>query len=115
MTVDLVIRDGLLVDGSGEAPYVGDVAVDAGQIREVGRVSTRGKREIHADGLAVTPGFIDGHTHFDAQVFWDSLGSSSCWQGVTTAVMGNCGFTLAPVRRGQDQLVIRNLAKAEDI
>ena len=63
----------------------------------------------------VTPGFIDGHTHMDAQVFWDATGSSSCWHGVTTAVMGNCGFTLAPVRSDERALVVRNLERAEDI
>ena len=63
----------------------------------------------------VTPGFIDGHTHMDAQVFWDATGSSSCWHGVTSAVMGNCGFTLAPVRADQRALVVRNLERAEDI
>ncbi len=63
----------------------------------------------------VTPGFIDGHTHMDAQVFWDPLGTNSCWHGVTTAVMGNCGFTLAPVRDDARALVVRNLERAEDI
>ena len=63
----------------------------------------------------VTPGFIDGHTHMDAQVFWDASGSSSCWHGVTSAVMGNCGFTLAPVRHDQRALVVRNLERAEDM
>ena len=63
----------------------------------------------------MTPGFVDGHTHMDAQVFWDATGSSSCWHGVTTAVMGNCGFTLAPVRSNERALVVRNLERAEDI
>ena len=63
----------------------------------------------------VTPGFIDGHTHMDAQMFWDPLGSSSCWHGVTTVVMGNCGFTLAPARADARELVVRNLERAEDI
>ena len=98
MTHDLVIRDGTLVDGAGLPPYRADVAVDAGRITKVGSVRDRGRKEIDAEGHVVTPGFIDGHTHMDAQLFWDPLGSPSCWHGVTTVVMGNCGFTLAPAR-----------------
>src|SRR5690606_29062291 len=75
----------------------------------------KGEQEIDADGKVVTPGFVDGHTHLDAQFNWDPLGTSSCFHGVTTAVMGNCGFTLAPVRRGEHALVVRNLERAEDI
>ncbi|HEX7094313.1 MAG TPA: amidohydrolase family protein, partial [Acidimicrobiales bacterium] len=75
----------------------------------------RGREEIDATGLVVTPGFIDGHTHLDAQVFWDHQGANSCWHGVTTVVMGNCGFTLAPVRSDERALVVRNLERAEDI
>jgi N-acyl-D-amino-acid deacylase len=112
---DLVVRGGLIVDGSGEPGYQGDVAVAGGRIAEVGKVAGSGRTEIDADGLVVAPGFVDGHTHMDAQVFWDELGSSSCWQGVTTAVMGNCGYTLAPVRADQRRLVSINLERAEDI
>ena len=116
MTVyDLVIRGGLVVDGTGLPARRGDVAVSDGRIVEVGRLTDRGAREIDAEGHIVTPGFIDGHTHLDAQIFWDPLATSSCWHGVTTAVMGNCGFTLAPSREGERQLVIDNLEKAEDI
>src|SRR3989441_4664415 len=68
-----------------------------------------------ADGLVVAPGFIDGHTHMDAQIFWDPLGTCSCWHGVTTVVMGNCGFTLAPCAASDKHLVVRNLQRAEDI
>jgi N-acyl-D-amino-acid deacylase len=113
--LDLVIRNGSVVDGSGQAPFQADVGVQNGRITAVGRVGERAAREVEADGLVVTPGFIDAHTHMDAQVMWDVLGSSSCWHGVTSVVMGNCGFTLAPVRRGSEDLVVTNLERAEDI
>jgi N-acyl-D-amino-acid deacylase len=112
---DLVVRGGRIYDGSGAPSYVGDVGITNGLITKVGRIRERGLREVDADGLAVTPGFVDGHTHMDAQVMWDPLGSCSCWHGVTTVVMGNCGFTLAPVRRGQENLVVGSLERAEDI
>lgn len=115
MAHDLVIRGGHVVDGSGREPVRADVACDGDRIVEIGRVTESGRQEIDAEGQVVTPGFIDGHTHFDAQVFWDAQGANSCWQGVTTAVMGNCGFTLAPVRADAHPLVVRNLERAEDI
>ena len=115
MAFDLVIRGGEVVDGSGREPVRADVACVGDQIVEVGRIRESGRMEIDAEGQVVTPGFIDGHTHFDAQVFWDPKGANSCWQGVTTAVMGNCGFTLAPVRSEARALVVRNLERAEDI
>jgi N-acyl-D-aspartate/D-glutamate deacylase len=112
---DLVIRGGLVVDGSGAPGVPGDVAVAGDRIIAVGEVEGRGRREIDATGLAVAPGFIDAHTHMDAQVFWDDLGKPCCWHGVTTVVMGNCGFTLAPARPDERALVVRNLERAEDI
>jgi N-acyl-D-amino-acid deacylase len=115
MAHDLVIRNGTVVDGSGFGSYRADVAVDDDRIVAVGRIGERGLREIDAEDHVVTPGFIDGHTHMDAQVFWDATGSNSCWHGVTSAVMGNCGFTLAPVRPDHRELVVRNLERAEDI
>jgi len=114
-TYDLVIRGGVVIDGSGMPGRRADVATLDGRIVAVGRVSGRGARELDAEGHVVTPGFIDGHTHFDAQIMWDALGTSSCWHGVTTAIMGNCGFTLAPTRDGEHHLVIENLERAEDI
>src|SRR4051794_17106510 len=116
MAHDLVIRNGTVVDGSGlTEPFQADVAVDRGRIVEIGKVGDRGLEEIDADGHVVTPGFIDGHTHMDAQIMWDPLGTCSCWHGVTTVVMGNCGFTLAPGGVADRELVIRNIERAEDM
>lgn len=112
---DLVIRNGTVVDGTGLPKYRADVGVLGDRIAAIGRIGERGKEEIDAEGHAVSPGFIDGHTHMDAQVFWDPLGSCSCWHGVTTAVMGNCGFTLAPGSAAQRDLILANLIRAEDI
>jgi N-acyl-D-aspartate/D-glutamate deacylase len=115
MDYDLVIRNGLVVDGSGTPGRRADVAVVGDRVVEVGDVDGNGHEEIDADGLVVAPGFVDGHTHMDAQVFWDELGTSSCWHGVTTVAMGNCGFSLAPAPEAKKALVVRNLERAEDI
>jgi N-acyl-D-aspartate/D-glutamate deacylase len=112
---DLVVRGGLVVDGSGAPGVPGDVAVAGDRIVAVGDVGSGGRQEIDASGLVVAPGFIDAHTHMDAQLFWDDLGKPCCWHGVTTVVMGNCGFTLAPARPDERALVVRNLERAEDI
>jgi N-acyl-D-aspartate/D-glutamate deacylase len=110
-----VIKNGVLVDGSGLPRYHADVAVQHGRIAAIGRIRERAREVIDADGLVVSPGFVDGHTHMDAQVFWDPLGTCSCWHGVTSVVMGNCGFTLAPCAEKDKHLVVRNLERAEDI
>ena len=116
MTHDLVIRGGTVVDGSGLPRYRADVAVADGKIARIApRITARGREEIVARDLIVAPGFIDGHTHMDAQVAWDPLGTCSCWHGVTSVVMGNCGFTLAPCKPDERHLVVRNLERAEDI
>ena len=115
MQYDLVIRNGDIVDGSGLPRYRADVGVRRGRIVTIGRIRERGVKDIDAEGHVVTPGFIDGHTHMDAQVLWDPLGTCSCYHGVTSVVMGNCGFTLAPARAHERHLVVRNLERAEDI
>jgi N-acyl-D-aspartate/D-glutamate deacylase len=112
---DLVIRNGTVVDGTGLPGYRADVGLTGDRVAAIGRIAERGKEEIDATGHVVSPGFIDGHTHMDAQVFWDPLGSCSCWHGVTTVVMGNCGFTLAPGAAGKRDLIINNIERAEDI
>ncbi len=115
MPYDLVIKNGTLIDGSGLPRYRADVAVQRGRIASIGRIREGAKEVIDAEGRVVAPGIIDGHTHMDAQIFWDPLGTCSCWHGITTVVMGNCGFTLAPCAEKDKSLVIRNLQRAEDI
>ena len=95
---DLIVKGGTLVDGTGVAARSADVAVDSGRITEVGAVQGGATRIIEADGLLVTPGWVDVHTHYDGQVTWDTELAPSSWHGVTTLVMGNCGVGFAPAQ-----------------
>ena len=115
MSHDLVIRDGRIVDGTGTEPYAGDIAIDGDTITAVGKVVDRGKEEIRADGLAVTPGFIDLHTHLDAQIGWDPMLTPISWHGVTTALLGNCGVTFAPCKPADRQFLAEMMETVEDI
>jgi N-acyl-D-amino-acid deacylase len=115
MALDLVIENGTVIDGSGGPRYRADVGVKAGRIVEIGRIRSAATERIDAEGHIVSPGFIDGHTHMDAQVAWDQLGSCSCWHGVTSVVMGNCGFALAPCQPEEREWIARCLEAVEDI
>jgi N-acyl-D-aspartate/D-glutamate deacylase len=112
---DILIRNGTIVDGSGMPRFRGDVGIANGKIAAIGRLHENARETIDADGHIVSPGLIDAHTHMDAQVFWDPIGTCSCWHGITSVVMGNCGFSLAPCAEKDKLLVMRNLERAEDI
>ncbi|MCZ8321840.1 MAG: D-aminoacylase [Novosphingobium sp.] len=112
---DLVIRGGTVVDGSGQAPYRADVAIDAGLISAVGNEVGKGREEIDATGKFVTPGFVDVHTHYDGQATWDSEMAPSSWHGVTTVVMGNCGVGFAPAAPDKHDWLIGLMEGVEDI
>ena len=115
MTTDLVIRGGSVIDGTGSPAFTADIAVEDDRIVEIGKVEGKGKREIDADGQIVTPGFVDIHTHLDAQLAWDPIASSSCWHGVTSVVLGNCGVTFAPVTKGGATVLAEMMESVEDI
>ena len=115
MTHDLVIRGGTIIDGTGRAGFTGDLAIDGDRIVEIGEVSGAARRTIDADGALVTPGFVDIHTHLDAQLAWDPDATSSCWHGVTSVVLGNCGVTFAPVRPDQRSWLAALMESVEDI
>lgn len=115
MQYDLLIKNGTVVDGSGLPRFQADVAIAEGKIAAIGKIREGAREIIDAEGHVVSPGFVDGHTHMDAQVFWDPLGTCSCWHGITSVVMGNCGFSLAPCSEEDKLLVMRNLERAEDI
>ena len=110
---DVVIRNGLVIDGTGAPGQIADVALNDGRIAAVGEVSESGAREIDAKGLVVAPGFVDIHTHFDAQVFWDTTLSPSPLHGVTTVISGNCGFTIAPLEPEHGDYMMQMLARVE--
>src|SRR6201986_2669478 len=113
--VDLVIRGGTIADGLGGELYEGDVAVSGGRIVEVGRVAAAGAEEIDAKGKLVTPGFVDVHTHYDGQVTWSQDISPSSQNGVTTAIMGNCGVGFAPCKPADRERLIQLMEGVEDI
>jgi hypothetical protein len=115
MTYDLVIRNGRLVDCTGAAPTTGDIAIVGDTIAAMGKVEGTGRREIDAGGCAITPGFIDLHTHLDAQVGWDPLLAPLTYHGVTTALIGNCGVTFAPCRPTDRALLAEMMESVEDI
>jgi N-acyl-D-aspartate/D-glutamate deacylase len=110
---DLVVRGGTLVDGTGAPARRGDVGIRGGRVAAVGTLSGPARRVIDADGAVVAPGFVDIHTHYDVQVFWDRMLTISPWHGVTSVVMGNCGFGVAPTRPAHRDLVLRTLESVE--
>src|SRR2546423_11529324 len=112
-TLDLVIRGGTVVDGTGAPARRADVAVADGVIVAVGDVTDRATRTIDAEGLVVTPGFVDIHTHYDAQLHWDPTASPASWHGVTTLLTGNCGFTFAPARADDLAWLLLMLSRVE--
>jgi N-acyl-D-aspartate/D-glutamate deacylase len=112
---DLVIRGGRVVDGTRMPAFVGDIAVKDGRIAEIGAVSGKGRREIDAKGLVVAPGFIDVHTHYDAQLNWDPYASQSCWHGITSIVVSACGFGFSPCKPEDRERAMRRMTRVEAI
>jgi N-acyl-D-amino-acid deacylase len=112
---DLLLKGGRIYDGSGMPSFNGDVAVQNGKVAAIGRLNGGAKRTINVDGLAVAPGFIDPHTHLDAQLLWDPLGTSSCFHGVTSVIVGNCGLSLAPAKAEDRDAVIKSFVRVEAI
>ena len=112
---DLLLKGGRIYDGSGMPSSYADVGISGGKIVEIGRLNGGAKRTLNVDGLAVAPGFIDPHTHLDAQLFWDPLGTSSCFHGVTSVIIGNCGLSLAPAKPEDRDAVIKSFVRVEAI
>lgn len=115
MAYDILIKGGRIYDGSGLPSYLGDVAVKDGKIVETGRIGGSAKRTVNADGLAVSPGFIDFHTHLDAQLLWDPLATSSCFHGITTVIPGNCALALAPCKEHDRDTILKSFERVEAI
>jgi N-acyl-D-aspartate/D-glutamate deacylase len=115
MAHDIVIRGGKIVDGTGALPFHGDIGIADGRIAEIGTIAAQGKEEIDADGAVVSPGFIDLHTHLDAQIGWDPDLTPISWHGVTTALMGNCGVTFAPCKPKDREFLAAMMESVEDI
>ena len=113
MHYDLKITGGTIVDGSGKPGYVGDIGVHDGKIVALGAAPIEAEETIDATGLVVAPGFVDIHTHYDAQILWDRMLTISPWHGVTTVVMGNCGFGVAPTKAAHRNMILRTLEKVE--
>src|SRR3954447_18700806 len=115
MDFDVVIRGGTVVDGAGAPPRPADVGVKGGRVAALGDVDGSAAREVDAGGCIVTPGFVDIHTHLDAQLAWDPIASSSCWHGVTSVVLGNCGVTFAPCKPDDRRYLAELMESVEDI
>src|SRR6266581_9313674 len=115
MAFDLLIKNGMVVDGTGAPARQADVAITGGTIAEIGRVSGGAATVIDADGLVVAPGFIDPHTHYDAQICWDGAVTPSSWHGVTTVIMGNCGVGIAPCKPKVREIAAWDLVNVEAI
>ncbi len=115
MTYDLVIKNGTVVDGTGAARYQADVAISGGKVAEIGKITEGARRTIEAHGLVVAPGFVDPHTHYDAQICWDGAVTPSSWHGVTSVVMGNCGVGIAPCKPETREIAMKDLVNVEGI
>jgi N-acyl-D-aspartate/D-glutamate deacylase len=115
MEYDLLIKHGRVVDGSGLPSYIGDVGIKDGKIVDIGRLNGSAGRTIDADGLVVSPGFIDHHTHMDGQILWDPFGTCEPQHGVTSIIMGNCGLALAPVKSGDEDAIVKSFVRVEAI
>src|SRR5579884_2862796 len=112
---DIVIRGGAIIDGTGRPGFTGDIAIDGARIAAVGGKAGPARRVIDADGLLVTPGWVDVHTHYDGQATWDPVLAPSSWHGVTTLMFGNCGVGFAPVRREHRNELVHLMEAVEDI